>query len=857
MTRKIRKRRRNWVGRILLAGTVLALFAVTWRFIRKSNEHIVPPNAYYEVKRADLLISVVEEGALKAMNEVAIRNNLAGDSRIIQLAPEGSHVKKGELLVELDSSLLKDNLNEQELTYQDNVFLLVQAQENLKIQQSLIESRIKSAELQIELAETDLAKYRDGDAPKQTRTGNAQLALIEDAVRIATERYARTQELHKNGDATKSELEGDSLSLTRNKLALEQTKEDLRLLKKFDQPNTIRMLESNVQQSKDELEQLKHRSAAEMAQAEAELKTSGKALQLMDTELKRQKKQLENAKIYAPQDGLVVYASASPFLGRGEGRPDEGRSRMRDSGYGSLFESDGRFRRGGGGGEGRRGGGEGRRGGGGGGSGSSSGSGSGGGSSYSSGGSGGGGGGGGSSLSGGGGGGASASTGQGSSGTSGSLGSSSISGGSSASSGLGGQTSSGGGGASSGSGRQGSSSFSSGGQSSGSEGAPTISYTSVRQNSSLTGSKSFGQSSSSGSGGSSSSGGSSYGSGGQSSSYSTEGSQFGSRSGSRNYSSFDEGSFFMFGGTTVIEEGATVRQRQELIKLPDVSRMVVEVKVQESRVRQVVPGMLAFVKVETLPGRRFKGTVRKVGILPDTQSSWMNPNNKVYATDVLIDDEMPELKPGVSARAEIIITNLPNVLSVPIQAVATFRGEHVCFTQKGSSVIPVPVTTGWFNDRFIEIKSGLREGDHVLLAPPVDEEHIEIESPEAATNQVESAENDPTRPRNASTRGSEGQPQAASPSGPTLKVPPSDETPGAQRGDSQPQAGRGSPTEGGRRGRRGDDPESQRRREEFMKLSPEEREARSREFQGRRGEGRGRQQTPDPGTLPPSENAKP
>ena len=847
MTRKLRKRRRNWVGRILLAGTVLALFAVTWRVIRRSNEHIVPLNTYYEVKRADLLISVVEEGALKAMNEVAIRNNLAGDSRIIQLAPEGSHVKKGDLLVELDSSLLKDKLNEQELTYQDNVFLLVQAQENLKIQQSLIESRLKNAELQIELAETDLAKYRDGDAPKQTRTGNAQLALIEDAVRIATERYARTQELHKNGDATKSELEGDSLSLTRNKLALEQTKEDLRLLKKFDQPNTIRMLESNVQQSKDELEQLKQRSSAEMAQAEAELKTSGKALQLMDTELKRQKKQLENAKIYAPQDGLVVYASASPFLGRGEGRPDEGRSRMRDSGYGAMFESDGRFRRGGSGGsggEGRRGGGEGRRGGGGGGSGSSSGSGGGGGSSYSSGGS-------------GGGGGAAASAGQGSSGNSGSLGSSSTPGGSSASSGLGGQTSSGGGGASSGSGRQGSSSSSGGGQSSGSEGAPTISYKSVRQSSSITASTSLGQSSGSGSGGSSSSGGSSYGSGGQSSSYSTETSQSGSRSGSRNYSSFDEGSFFMFGGTTVIEEGATVRQRQELIKLPDVSRMIVEVKVQESRVRQVVPGMLAFVKIETLPGRRFKGTVRKVGILPDTQSSWMNPNNKVYATDVLIDDEMPELKPGVSARAEIIITNLPNVLSVPIQAVATFRGEHVCFTQRGSSVIPVPVTTGWFNDRFIEIKSGLREGDHVLLAPAVDEDHIEIESPETATNQVESAENDPARTRDASTRSSESQPQAANPAAPT-QASPSDATPSAQRGDGQPQAGRGSPTEGGgRRGRRGDDPESQRRREEFMKLSPEEREARSREFQGRPGGGRGRQQTPDPGTPTPSENAKP
>ena len=180
-----------------------------------------------------------------------------------------------------------------------------------------------------------------------------------------------------------------------------------------------------------------------------------------------------------------------------------------------------------------------------------------------------------------------------------------------------------------------------------------------------------------------------------------------------------------------------VRQRQELIRLPDVSKMLAEIKIHESRVSQVRPGMTAYVRIENMPERRFKGTVRRIAPLPDAQMSWLNPDMKVYPTDVLVEDELPDLKPGVSARAEIIITNLTKVLSVPIQTVARLRGENVCFVKKGSGVAPVPVTTGWFNDRYIEITAGLKEGDRVSLAPVGDEDLSTQPQTETSTNEVE------------------------------------------------------------------------------------------------------------------------
>src|SRR6185503_5536854 len=141
-------------------------------------------------------------------------------------------------------------------------------------------------------------------------------------------------------------------------------------------------------------------------------------------------------------------------------------------------------------------------------------------------------------------------------------------------------------------------------------------------------------------------------------------------------------------------------------------------RVHESHVLQIRPGLEAYVTIDSIPDRRFRAKVTKVAVLPNSQDRWMNPNLKVYSTDVLIEDELPDMKPGASARAEITVTNLVAALTVPLQAVTTVKGKQVCYVQNGESLVPVPVTVGNFNDQFIEIRSGLEEGAQVALTPP-------------------------------------------------------------------------------------------------------------------------------------------
>jgi Ca2+-binding EF-hand superfamily protein len=178
--------------------------------------------------------------------------------------------------------------------------------------------------------------------------------------------------------------------------------------------------------------------------------------------------------------------------------------------------------------------------------------------------------------------------------------------------------------------------------------------------------------------------------------------------------------------------------------------MKVTIKVHESHVGLVQIGQPAFVKLDSIPDQRFQGVVQKVALLPDSQARFGNPNLKVYNTEVIITDPLPGVKPGVSVQAEIIITNISNALSVPLQAVTTLKGRQVVYAEQGGKAVPTPVQVGMFNTKFIEITSGLKEGDRVLLSPPFDTQEKDLEGAVLSSDEKAKAATNAASARQAS-----------------------------------------------------------------------------------------------------------
>lgn len=167
-----------------------------------------------------------------------------------------------------------------------------------------------------------------------------------------------------------------------------------------------------------------------------------------------------------------------------------------------------------------------------------------------------------------------------------------------------------------------------------------------------------------------------------------------------------------------IEEGATVRLRQTLLTIPDMSQMGVRVNVHESQIKKVRIGQPVKVRVDAEPGKELDGRVAELAVLPDSSSSRYTPNLKVYPCTIHINGYHPWMKPGMNAKVEIIVDQLADVLYVPVQSIEVDQDHHFCYISNNGNLERREIRTGLFNDEFIEVRDGLQGGEAVALALP-------------------------------------------------------------------------------------------------------------------------------------------
>ena len=177
-----------------------------------------------------------------------------------------------------------------------------------------------------------------------------------------------------------------------------------------------------------------------------------------------------------------------------------------------------------------------------------------------------------------------------------------------------------------------------------------------------------------------------------------------------------------------ISEGASLKTGQPIITIPDMSNLAVEINIHESHIKKIELGQRALISVEAVADQTLTGTVTKLAVLPDSNASRYNPSLKVYPATVEIDGTHDWLKPGMTAKVEIIVNELEDVVYVPVQSIFVEDDVHFVFVRKGGKSIRRPVKVGEHNDEFIEILAGVDEGDSVLLNAPTEYEGGVIDS---------------------------------------------------------------------------------------------------------------------------------
>lgn len=490
-SRQLLRGRLPVVAVVVAAGALIVLaFALRRSFGAGSADG---PQPTFRVRKGPLTISVVESGTIKSLEQVSLKSEVEGQTTLIFLVPEGTRVQKGDLLVELDASRLQDDLIQQQISVDNAEAAFIRAREGLAVARNQAESNISRAELDYQFAQEDVTQYTDGLHPKEVKEAESNITLAREELERAAEKLKWSDRLYQEQYISQTELEADRLTHNRAQLNYELAVAALDLLENYTSKRKLAELESNVAQMQMALERVKLQANADIVQAEAELKAKETDLRQQQAKFEKTERQLGRTKIYAPRDGLVVYATSVRGGGRHRQEP--------------------------------------------------------------------------------------------------------------------------------------------------------------------------------------------------------------------------------------LQEGQAVRERQELIYLPSSESMMAEVQIHESSLEKVKIGMPVRVSVDALPGQSIIGRVAKIAPLPDAESAWLNPDLKVYPTQIHLDTSHLELRSGMNCRAEIMVEQHPEALYVPVQSVVRVGGEPTVFVRGRGGFKPRPIKMGLDNNSMVHVLAGLEPGEEVWLTPPLETKH--------------------------------------------------------------------------------------------------------------------------------------
>ncbi|HEV3122604.1 MAG TPA: efflux RND transporter periplasmic adaptor subunit, partial [Isosphaeraceae bacterium] len=203
-------------------------------------------------------------------------HNVGGSSVILSLVPDGTFVKEGELLCQLDPSEYEEIVIEQQIKVEEAV------------------ASKQRAELDLEVAKLAVTEYEKGLKHQAEKDYRGQVALAEAEVQRANDRLSWSKKLETKGYASKAQLATDKWNLQRAEANLTKLRGAYDLFLSFEAPHTLRELTSQVEST------------------ELDFTFQSLRLKRHRERLSHYEKQVKHCTIRAPHDGFVVYARRRP-----------------------------------------------------------------------------------------------------------------------------------------------------------------------------------------------------------------------------------------------------------------------------------------------------------------------------------------------------------------------------------------------------------------------------------------------------------------------------------------------------------------------------------------------------------------
>jgi multidrug efflux pump subunit AcrA (membrane-fusion protein) len=235
------------------------------------------PTLTHTITRADLVVSVTEQGTLESSNNTEIKCKVRGWSTVTWVIEGCSEVKAGDELVRLDTKRIEDAIS-------------LQTTNTHTARATLERTKAEVAKAQIAIP-----AYLEGQYRSQMKSLERGETIAKTNLLTAQKMLSHSNKLFKRGYVTELEVEGNAFTVTQAELELKVIQTEIDVLEKYTKKMQMETLNGNLVASKYKLE-------------------SDKAGLAMDQgRLDRAKEELENCIIKADRSGLVIYPSAAAW----------------------------------------------------------------------------------------------------------------------------------------------------------------------------------------------------------------------------------------------------------------------------------------------------------------------------------------------------------------------------------------------------------------------------------------------------------------------------------------------------------------------------------------------------------------
>lgn len=254
-------------------------------------------------------ISTLASGELAARDRVELRSDVERQTAIVEIAPEGSRVAAGDVLVRMNSDEIKREIEEEELRLAEAQLNLEAAVTAYDIQVGDNASSLRKAELKVELAQLALSQWEKGDNVKQIKQLKTQIEKTERDLERLREKAEKSVELHERKFISDDELKQDQIRLLEAEAAFETAKLDevayLTYQVKRDQKQKV----SDLDEAKQELLRVKKSNEINLKNRDSTKQNRAVQVARREERLAEWTQQYESCTIVAPTAGLVVYGS--------------------------------------------------------------------------------------------------------------------------------------------------------------------------------------------------------------------------------------------------------------------------------------------------------------------------------------------------------------------------------------------------------------------------------------------------------------------------------------------------------------------------------------------------------------------